>query len=224
MNSGSIKIWLQKNKSSKITKTYFAAGLSLLSGIVVLVVTFFLTYFVVWLASSGFLSIYELFFETKLKLGSNYLFIISSVFIVMLFIQYLRMDSWSWGRYSKDEFDIDPRLESDIRQLMPSVDILEHSGNAAKAIVDILVTGPRLLLGSVTRLKEISKINRIEIDKCAESLTLIHSRTDFISYEEFCAAGYGKQLQQLKGVDGVYFLKVGLLLSDELRNELNNLK
>jgi len=224
MNSGTIKIWLQKNKSRKIVNTYFATGLSLVSGIVTLVFTFFLTYFVVWLASSGFLSIYELFFETKLKLGSSYLLVISGVFMVMLVIQYLRMDSWSWGRYSKDEFDIDPRLESDIRQLVPVVDILEHSGNGAKAIADILVAGPRLLLGSITSLKEISNINRIEIDKCSEAIYLIYSRTNYMSYEEFCAAGYGKQLQQLKRIDGVCFLKVGLLLSDELRIELNNLK
>ncbi|HXI70878.1 MAG TPA: hypothetical protein VNN22_11040 [Verrucomicrobiae bacterium] len=224
MNLGSIKIWLKKNKSDKIIKKYFEAGLSLFGGIIVLFITFWLTYFVVWLASSGFFSVYELFFGTKLKLGSNYLLIISGIFIMMLFVQYLRMDPWSWGRYSQEEFDVDARLRSDVRELMPSVDMLEHSGNTAKAIADVLVTGPRLLMGSLSRLKEISQIKHIKVDKCAEALTFIYSRTDSVSYEDFHAAGFGEQLQQMKGIDGVSFLKSGLLLSDELRNEFNNLK
>ena len=220
----SIKIWLKKNKSNRIAKNYFGAGLSFFGGIIVLTITFWLTYFVVWLASSGFFSVYELFFGTKLKLGSIYILIISGIFIVMLFVQYLKMDAWSWGRYSQEEFDVDPRLRSDVRELMPSVDILQHSGNAAKAIADVLVTGPRLLLGSLSQLKKISQIKRIKTDKCAEALTFIYSRTDAVSYEDVCAAGFGEQLQQMKQIDGVCFLKSGLFLSDELRNEFNNLK
>ena len=223
MNSDSINIWLKKDASNRIVKKCLGAGLSFFGGIIVLFITFWLTYFVVWLTSSGFFSVYELFFGAKLKLGSNYLLIISGFFVVMLFIQYLRMDSWSWGRYSREEFDVDPRLRSDIRELIPSVDIIEHSGNAAKAIADVLVTGPRLLLGSLLRLKEISQIKRVEIDKCAEALTFIYSRTDSVSYEDFCAAGFGEQLQQMKKIDGVCFLKSGLFLSDELRKEFNNL-
>jgi len=223
MNSSSIKIWLKTNQGNKVTTTYLKSVLSLLGGSIVLVITFGLTYFVVWLASSGFLSVYELFFGTKLKLGSNYLLIITSIFIAMLFVQYLKMDSWSWGRYSQEDYDVDPRLRSDAEQLMPSVKILIHSGNTAKAVADVLVTGPRLLLGSVLCLKEISQAKSIEIDKCGEALALLHARIDSVSYEEFCAAGFGELLQQLKGIEGVSFLKSGMYLSDELRNEFNNL-
>ena len=43
------------------------------------------------------------------------------------------------------------------------------------------------------------------------------------SYDELKNAGWETWLDQLRHIDGVQFLKKGLLLSEELRGELNGL-
>jgi hypothetical protein len=223
MNSDLIRIWLNRYKSSRIFTKCSAAVFSLFAGIIALIITFALTYFVAWLATSGFLSLVELVVGAKFKVGATWLLIVCSLFIVMLFVQYMRMDSWSWGRYGK-KIDMDPRLKSDIGELMPSTKILVHSGTMAKSIADLLVIGPRLMLGFLVCLQELSMIRRIEIDKCSAALAFLYSQPDVVAYEQLFEAGWGKELGQLKNIEGICFLKAGLMLSEELRTEFNNLQ
>jgi hypothetical protein len=186
--------------------------------------TFWLTYFVAQIAISGFFSVVELVSGAKWQLADGWFLAFSGVFVVLLFVQYFRMDPLSLGRYSPQEFEMDPRLKSDIEQLVPSYQYLKHSGTAARAIADVLVTGPRLFLGSFRLLRERSQINSIEVDQCASALAFIYGRDGTVSYEEFCGGGRGEQLKQLKNIEGISFMKDKMWLSDELKAELSGLK
>ena len=223
MNLDLTKTWLQKYKSANILKKYIETVLSFSGGMIVLFITFWLTYFVAWLASSGFCSLIELIWGAKFAASSTWLKVVSGIFMALLFVQYIRMDAWSWGRYARKEVNLDPRLRSDVEELAPSVKILAHSDTMAKSIADILVIGPRLLFGVTARLKEAAQIRQMEIDKCAAALAFIYAQPDATSYEEFCQAGWEAQINQLKNIGGLYFLKSGMLLSDELKAELKDL-
>ena len=223
MNTNSLKAWLEKYRSETITSKCFGFGFSFLGGIIVLIITFGFVYYIAWLASGGFSSLLELFLRKSFKLSTGSLLVISSVFIVLLFIQNLRMNSWSWRRYSQAEFEVDPRLRSDAGDLGTFVDILARPRASANFIADLLVCGPRLLTEAFACLGDISQLKQMETDKCAEALSFITSRNNDVSYEEFCAASWGEQLKYLKNIDGIYFLTKGLVLSEELRIEFNNL-
>lgn len=224
MDKNKIQSWLGKKKIGMMVGKCVGAMLSCCGGVIVLFLTFWLAYFVAWLASSGFLALVELFFGSNIKIGNSWFLIASSVFMALLFVQYFRTDAMSWGRYARQESEMDARLRSDIHELVPEAEILQHSGLMAKLFSDIFLIGPRLLIGTFIRLKEIRRIRCIEIDMCAEILALICVRNDTVSYEELSKLGWGAKLVQLKLMDGVSFLKHGLFLSDELRTELNNLE
>ena len=224
MNANSINAWLKKNKSNRIGQKFLAAAFSFFGGIIVLILTFGLSYIVAWMATSGFFSVVELVSGTKWQLGNGWFLIISVIFIVLLFVQYVRMDPLSWGRYHPEKFEMDPRIQSDIEQLTPSYEYLKHSGMAAKVIADVLVTGPRLFLGSFRCLRELSQMNSIEVNQCSQALAFIYGRGGSVSYEEFCQAGCGEQLKELKNIDGVHFVENAIFLSDELKTELGQLQ
>jgi hypothetical protein len=66
-------------------------------------------------------------------------------------------------------------------------------------------------------------LQRIDENGCGELLAFLHSRPDAVPYEELKSAGWEPWFGQLRYIEGVQFLQKGLVLSTELRNELNKL-
>ena len=144
MNVDLIKTWLKKNKSQRKAERYLEAGLSFIGGIVVLILTFWLTYFVAEIALSGLFSVVELVSGAKWHLADGWFLVISGVFVVLLFVQYWRMDPWSWGRYAQPENDtgtpmqreFEEQVRTAIKYIAPNsraptyVDVVKQSGMA----------------------------------------------------------------------------------------------
>lgn len=238
MTTDLIQTWLKKNKSQRKAERYLEAGLSFVGGIVLLILTFWLAYFVAEIALSGLFSAVELVSGAKWKLADGWFLMISGVFVVLLFVQYWRMDPWSWGRYAPKENDtgtpMQREFEEKVRRVADAIapnsqaptyaDCVKQSGMASKAIADVLVIGPRLLLGTFRCFREIRQINSLEVDQCAPALAFIYERAGTVTYEEFCQGSRGEQLKPLKQIEGISFTPVKIWLSDELMAELKDLK
>ena len=64
---------------------------------------------------------------------------------------------------------------------------------------------------------------RLDEDGCAELLAFLCARTNAVPYEELKGAGWEEWFEQLRCIEAVHFLQKGLVLSDELRDELNGI-
>jgi hypothetical protein len=237
MNADLIKTWLEKDKSRRKFEKFIEAGFSFIVGVIVLVLTFALTYFVMHIATNGFFSVAELVSGVKWQLATGWFYVISAVFMVLLFVQYLRMESWGWGRYAPKKKDtgtlMQREFEENVKNIADAIspnsqaptyaDVIKNSGMASKAIADVLVTGPRLFLGSFKQLKELFQINGLQVNQCAAALAFIYERSGEVSYEEFCQGDRGEQIKQLRNIEGVSFLKDKLYLRNELMAELKGL-
>jgi hypothetical protein len=90
-------------------------------------------------------------------------------------------------------------------------------------IVSLLETGPRLLLGSCSLLKETMR-TRVDWSFCLPLIELLATRPRAVLWEELAAAFPGFNMEstndQLRHLGGVVFLEKGLTLSEDFRDEL----
>lgn len=238
MNTDSIKIWLEKDKSRRMAHKLFWAGFSFFAGIIVLMLTFAITLIVAHVAAYGLFSVVELISGAQWQLASGWFLILSTVFVALLFVQYLRMEPWGWGRYAPTESYTGTPMQREFEETVKSAadaivpnsqaptyyDCVKQSGMASKAIADVLVTGPRLFLGSFRQLKELFQIKNIQVNQCAGALAFIYEHSGEVSYEEFCRGDRGEQIKHLRNIEGVSFLSDKLYLRGELMAELKGLK
>jgi hypothetical protein len=223
MSPYQIQTWVSKKKKQDLAANYGLAAASLVSGVIVLFITFWVTYGVIYVAADGFSAVSNLLANFKFQIVHSVRLIFSGVFVLALFLQYLRTNPEYWREYPTDEKDFGLLMKEtlgDYRVLSP---ILSHPKTVSKGVADVLLTGPRLVFGSWGRIKQAQQLKGMDETICAEALALIYSRPDAVPYEELCSKGWGRSLAALKTWDGVYFLEAGLLLSDELRTEFTNL-
>jgi hypothetical protein len=218
--SDSMQAWVSKKKSRSVMANYFFAITSFGFGVLAVFFTFWITYFVIYIAVDGLSALSDLVTDHRFHLSRLARLILSGVFVLVLFLQYLRTRPSYWKEYPTDERDFGPLMKATLGDYQVLSPVLSHPKTVSKAIADVLLTGPRLVFGSWQKLQLAQKLQAMNEAACAEVLALLSSRTDAVSYEELCAAGWGRQLVDLKAIDGVRFLDAGLLLSEDLRNEL----
>ena len=223
LNPDVLKLWLKGKKNRGIAKHSVLAALSLVGGVVITLLTFLLTYFMVLIVSVGFSSVFEAITGKQYALGHLGRLTVSIVFVSLLFVRSLKAASTDLRLYQRQEFEMDERLKSNFGDHVPFVEILSRPRASSNLIAEVLSIGPRLVVGVWSRIGEASRLGRLDEAGCAHILALLCSRTDDVRYEELCAAGWGDRLSQLKQIDGMCFLKDGLLLSEELKAELNAL-
>jgi hypothetical protein len=220
LNTEAIRFWLKDKKRHDIAANYVFAVLSLVFGIIVVFITFWITYVVVYLGWDGLSALGDLLFSKRFVLTYPARLICSSVFVVLLFLYYFRMDPSYWREYPQEQ-DFDPRVKEMLGDYKVFAPVLSRPQTSAKMAVDVLLTGPRLLANTWRRLQQARAVEKLDIDATARILALLHARNDAVPYEELRTTGMGPHLAGLKCVEGIDFLKVGLLLSEDLRNELS---
>jgi hypothetical protein len=223
VNPDVLKLWLNGKKNRVITKHYVLAALSLVGGVVITLLTFLFAYFMVLIVSVGFSSVFEAITGKQYALGHWGRLSIAIFFMTMLFARSVKAASTDLRLFQRQEFEMDERLKSNFGDHAPFVEILSRPRASSNLIAEVLSIGPRLVVGVWSRIGEASRLGRLDEAGCADILALLCSRTDDVSYEELCATGWGNRLSQLKQIDGVCFLKDGLLLSEELKSELKAL-
>lgn len=219
MNSDAIKAWLTGKKSSRATSRMLLALGLLVAGLVVLFLTFWFTYAIIWFGFQGVSALSSLVFSEKLHLAHEWRLVLSGLFLVLLFTQHLRTNPWHWGDYPA-RGDYSPVAG----HVLGPWALLAYPGASANMIADILLSGPRLVTGTWTLVQESRRLNQLDVDGCSQLLAFLATRPTAVPYEELRAAGWEDWLPQLRNLEGVVFLEKGLNLSMELRRELASLK
>lgn len=224
MNSETIKSWLKGKKSSGATSRILLSLVALLAGFVVLFLTFWFTYAILWFGMQGISAVTELAFSKRLSLTHDWRLIASGVFIGLLFLQYFRTNPAHWGSYPQRDYVAAPALQYHAGVLGSLGFMLAYPGASANMIADILLSGPRLVTGAWTLVRESRRMQQLDADGCSQLLAFLASRPVAVSYEELREAGWENWFAQLRNIEGVVFLEKGLSLTAELRKELVGLE
>jgi hypothetical protein len=223
LNSERIRIWVSEKKSRGVAANYLFAVASFIFGVLVVFLTFWITYFVIYVAADGLSALCDLVTNQRFHLSHLTRLILSGLFVLILFLQYLRTAPSYWREYPTDERDFGVLMKATLGDYQVLSPVLSHPKTVSKAVADVLLTGPRLVFGSGLKLQQARKFKGMDEAACAQVLALVYSRADEVSYQELCAAGWGRQLMNLKAIEGIRFLDAGLVLSGDLRDELSQL-
>jgi hypothetical protein len=152
MKTEAVQAWLKRKRSSGATSRLLLAIGVLIAGLVVLFFTFWFTYAIVWFGFQGVSAISSLMFSKKLHLTHEWRLIISGIFILLLFIQHVRTSPWHWGNYpQRDDYSFIAG------HVLGPWALLRYPGASANMIADILLSGPRLVTGTWTLIRESSR-------------------------------------------------------------------
>jgi hypothetical protein len=216
--------WLKKKKTAGLALHLLTSLLGFISGLVVLFLTFWFTYAIIWFGWSGVSAVSELIFSKRLYLSHGWRLAASGIFIVLLFIQHFRTSRWYWGTYPKDDYVSMPGLQARAGVTGSLVTLLAYPEASANMIADILLTGPRLVMGSFQLATQGLRWKKIDEHGCAQLLVILYERVVSVPYEELKDAGWDAWIGQLRCIDGVQFLQKGLVMTEELRKEFNGLQ
>ena len=111
MNLDAIKVWLKRKNSTRAAGRCLLAIAGLLAGVVVLFLTFWFTYAIIWFGWLGVSAISDLAFGKQLHLTHEWRLLLCGVFLVLLFVQHLRTDPSHWGDYPKRDYVAAPGLQ-----------------------------------------------------------------------------------------------------------------
>jgi len=217
MSAETLQTWLDKKKSRGFTLNLLLGIAALVAGLVVMFLTFWFTYAVVWIGWGGVSAVTELTLNKELHLAHEWRLVISATFIVLLCIQHLKTNPWHWGDYARRDYY--PALATRYH-FGAMAALLSHPGTSANMIADILLSGSRLVFGSVNVWQKALALRRMDAAGCAQLLAFLATQMKPVPHEELSEAGWDAWLEQLKLLDGVVFLQKGVKLSEELRKEL----
>jgi hypothetical protein len=224
MNSDAIKAWLKRKKSAGAISRILLAFVALIGGLVVLFLTFWFTYAIIWFGFHGVSAFSSLVFSQRLHLTHEWRLLGSSVFMALLFLQHFRTHPSHWGDYPKQDYVAAPALQFHAGILGALGFMLAYPGASANMIADILLSGPRLLTGAWTLIRESNRLRQLDVEGCSQLLAFLAGRPLPVPYEELREAGWEPWFSQLRSIEGIVFLGKGLNLTAELRKELIGLK
>lgn len=224
MNADAIATWLKRKKTSGIIGRGLAGLGTVLAGLVVLFLTFWFTYAIIWFGFQGVAALSDLTLGERLHLLHEWRLVGSGIFIVLLFIQHFRTSPWYWGDYPPRDYVSAPGLQARAGALGALGFMLAYPGASANMIADILLSGPRLVTGGWNLWRESRRLAHLNEEVCSQFLAFLASRPGVVPYEELRAVGWEQWFGQLRSIDGIVFLEKGLNMSSELRQELSKLK
>ena len=199
----------------------------LVGGLLVLYVSFWASYAVIWIISTGLF-----------PLKHHAILLIASGFMTLVVIVGARQN---WEDLDPLRREVQLAKEMDITLTPYSRYGISYTTDAVKAGVFeirslasfinwILCGGVKLVLGSVGRLRQFRRLKSINTDACARVLALLQRKPGRHSFEEIVKELPGlnpvRTFDDLRYVDGVVFLSnepPGLTLLPELREELGRL-
>ncbi len=212
-----IQSYLAKWKTRNSVLSAAASLVAFLAGVMVLFFTFWFTYAIVRFGWQGVAAAWSLAFNHKPALSHGGRLIVSGVFVLLLMIQYFRTDPWHWGEYPDADYSR-PATRGGAGGVFR---LLAFPQASANMIADILLTGPRLTVGSVRMAVNAFRIRQLDTAACASLLRFLLAKNGMVAYEELRAAGWEPWFGQLRHVDGIHFFEKGLTLSTDLKEELS---
>jgi len=217
--------WVRRKRASATAGNLGVGALGLLGGVLVLFITFWFAYAIIFIGTMGASGASELILNKRLHLSHEMRLAGAGLFIVLLFIGNARTNRWYLGDYSETQFSSFgiPRSE-----LMGAFDcLLVYPGTSSKMIAGILCISPRLLTASWRTFRQARRLQSLDVSGCAAILSLLASSPRRASNEALAQVFPGWDLpgltRQLLDLDCVIPLELGLGLKPEIRQELASL-
>src|SRR5882724_11219450 len=136
--------WLRQQRGKECAWSLTLALLALIGGLVVLFVTFWVTYAVILVAMDGISAACDLAFGRRLSLPHSWRLALSFLFVLLLFPGNARRTREPFTEYPPK---LDPRRDVSWRsgRLAAEISTLRHPVLTAKLMTDLLFIGPRLM-------------------------------------------------------------------------------
>jgi hypothetical protein len=220
MNEDAITAWLMKRRRTDAVMSFLvgfiAAGLGLLVGFL----TFWFGYVLVYVGSRGVSAVAELALNQRLRLAHDWRLAGAALFVLLLFVGHARTSREELGDYPKRAYSVPPVLTFRAGLVGSLLLLLAHPGASSRMLADIFFSGPRLLAGAWGLLANAFRFGALDLRPCAAVLALLSTRGQAASFEELESLGLRAAVEQLRGVEGVVFLRKGVTLTSEFRHEL----
>jgi hypothetical protein len=222
-----VKVWLKRTLNGAMLRSALGSGASLLAGLLVLYLSFWASYAVIWFISHSFF-----------PLRHHTILLIAAAFMTLVVIV--------GARQNREQLDPLERQVQMAREMGITLTPwtrygMSYSTNAVSAgvfevrslaatINYILCGGVLLLFGSVRSIRRFRRLKAVEMDGCARVINLLLVAGQRQSFAEIVAQLSGlnpvQVFDDLRWIEGVLFLSndpPGLTLLPELRTELNQL-
>jgi len=223
MTTEVIQLWIRRKKQRGNAQRKLMSGAALLGGLFVLFLTFWLTYVVIWIGERGVSAISDLAAGKRFHLTHGVRLICCGAFLVLLFVQHLRTPTEYWNEYEHRDHPTTPGFAAATGMIGGLGVMLAYPGASANMVAGVLLIGPRLITGAWGLWQQAGQLKSLDAEGCAPLLRFLYGRHNAVPYAELSSAGWDDWLPQLRALEGVRFLQKGLMLSTELRAELNQL-
>ena len=212
----SIREWLQRKARNESLWNFLTAVGALFLSVVVLALTFYFSFFTIFLASIKILAVLELL-GYHISLRPQVIGVMTVFFLILLFI--------GNARTSREYLGDLPRVWWTSNPLSPAT-----ANAVGKIITDLLYSGPRLANATVSLFRTSVRLVKLDVGSCARIIGILSSRTGRVSFIEMARLIPGCNplvvFPQLRDIEGVVFLTkdpAGLSLTADLREELGRL-
>ncbi len=239
MVASAIDQWLQRRFRRDANVCVVISPLAILGGLLVLFLTFWFAYAVVYLAQETVDAVVSIFTGGHFKLRHFTRLWLAGGFLLVLVIGYLRTEPFHFAEPAESDasspFQGQLATYAQARGIAGAAGI--HGGSpfmlllfpqaSSRMITDILFTGPRLLFGGWGLLRESARLRMADTAGLAQILAVLAERTGRVSYDELAALcpdlDFTRAMRALPLLPGVVTLESGLSLTSELRSELRAL-
>lgn len=218
--------WLRRRLRHDATVCLLLGPVAVVGGLVVLFLTFWFAYALTWMVGWVGGSLVELLGSFRWRPDHQQCLWGATGFTGLLVFTHLRGDGRpaDLGDFSGENPAMLGRTLAGMAHESPGSRLLLHPGHGARMIVDILLTGPRLVQGGVRLLREgVAKFSA-DSGPGARLLGTLQGAAGKVPYADLNTIHDAIELRAgmltLRGITGVVFLEQGLTLTDELRTEL----
>jgi hypothetical protein len=219
--------WLKRKIAQHTFSCWAGSVLALAAGLVALFLTFWFTYVVIFIAQDGISAITDLCFNTKFHINHFWRLILSGLFVAGLFYEWYRRRNAEPADYKGVNSPPGARGLVLWGGMGGALGMLLANPQASSSmIVEILCTGPRLVIGAVS-MAQAALDRDFDLNGCTHVLQLLMSNASAVTYEELSMTKSEFELTKLHNnlaqISGVVFLERGLGLTEDLRGELRSL-
>lgn len=228
MEETTIERWLRRNLQARSLGCWLGSLGAFVLGLIVLFVTFWFAYVVIFLIGMAVSAISEIVANHRFAITHPWRLALSGVFVGLLSAEWLRRSSLELGHY---EFaDSQPGSNALVYGTGVSGGLAMMLANpqaSSTMITELLYTGPRLLTGAWRLVQVARRLKRVDIPVCAWALEALANRPCKVTLNELAGAWPDIDLPRLEAdfalIPGTVRLAKGLSLTSELRDELAGL-
>ena len=227
MDTERVDDWLEAHVVGEGNSRFLVGAGSVVAGLVLAVVGFWVTYVVIFLAARVFCAIPSLFTNAAWKLSGSWNLLLTQLFTVLLF-----WTEWKGSRRPVDlaDWSAEPSvLGQGLARISGSggvrfAPLLHHPEITAGIVLDLLGVGPRMLCHGFRLFIEGYRLRTADRSAASESLVVLLVAGQKVAYDDLVQQIHPERLREafrlLQTIEGVHFLDSGLHLTTELRTAL----